>query len=64
MTRRRFHSAKKVGIADRHFRCREMSNRNSNSNNESSVFTRLTDILLLILLITLLNENELIGDTQ
>ena len=58
MTRRRFHSAKKGGIADRHFRYQEMSNRNSNSNNESSVFTRLTDILLLILLITLLNENE------
>lgn len=58
MTRRRFHSAKKGGIADRHFRCQEMSNRNGNSNNESSVFTRLTDILLLILLITLLNENE------
>ena len=58
MTTRRFRFAKKVGIAYRHFRCQEMSNRNSNSNNESSVFTRLTDILLLILLITLLNENE------
>lgn len=58
MTMRRFRFAKKVGIADRHFRCQKMSNRNSNSNNESSVFTRLTDILLLILLITLLNENE------
>ena len=58
MTTRRFRFAKKVGIADRHFRCQKMSNRNSNSNNESSVFTRLTDILLLILLITLLNENE------
>ena len=58
MTTRRFRFAKKVGIADRHFRGQEMSNRNSNSNNESSVFTRLTDILLLILLITLLNENE------
>ena len=35
MTTRRFRFAKKVGIADRHFRCQEMSNRNSNSNNES-----------------------------
>ena len=58
MTTRRFRFAKKVGIADRHFRCQEMSNRNSNSNGVKQVNIRLSSILLLILLITLLNENE------
>ena len=51
MTTRRFRFAKKVGIADRHFRCQEMSNRNSNSNGVKQVNIRLSSILLLILLI-------------
>lgn len=62
MMTRRCLSAKQGGIAVRHFRCQEMSNRNSNSNGGKQVNIRLSSILLLILLIGIRNENEILKD--
>ena len=54
----------KSSIADRHFRCQEMRNGNSNRNGERLVTMRLSPILLLIFPILYKNDNDNLKDTR